>query len=253
MSFTNKFAIIIILLLYVPGVVQASEWTQEIEVYILASSIEGDAGIGRAEVGDVDVDFSDILEVLKIAGMVHYEIYQESGWGLILDYGFMDLRDDISGPRDGVADFKVRQAVFQADVMYRVPLADGTLDYLGGIRWWDNDLEAQLDPSLLPGSLSADSKEDWVDIFVGARWSQSINNEWSYVLRGDVGGFGLEADFTASISGGFKYMLTETLVLDMQYKATWVDYEDGAEGEPGYFSYNTVTHGPIVGLIYKFK
>jgi hypothetical protein len=39
MSFTNKFAIIIILLLYVPGVVQASEWTQEIEVYILASSI----------------------------------------------------------------------------------------------------------------------------------------------------------------------------------------------------------------------
>jgi hypothetical protein len=67
-----------------------------------------------------------------------------------------------------------------------------------------------------------------------------------------VGGFGLEADFTASISGGFRYKLTEALLLDMLYKATWVDYESGTKGEPGYFSYDTVTHGPLLGLIYKF-
>ena len=37
----------------------------------------------------------------------------------------------------------------------------------------------------------------------------------------------------------------------MQYKATVVDYEGGTKGEPGYLAYDTVTHGPMLGLIYK--
>jgi len=36
------------------------------------------------------------------------------------------------------------------------------------------------------------------------------------------------------------------------YKGLWVDYEDGSQGERGYFSYDTLTHGPVVGFIYKF-
>ncbi len=238
-------------MLAVPGVVKASNWSHEIELYGLAATIDGDSGIGRVDGADVDVNFDDILDVLNAAAMVHYEAHHTSGWGLILDYSFMDLRDDLSGPKGGVADFKVRQGVFQADVMYRVSLAGGTLDYLGGVRWWDNNLEVNVDAAVLPGSVSRRVSEDWVDVFVGARWIQPINQQWDYILRGDVGGFGLEADFTSSLSGGFRYKLTEALELDMQYKATVVDYEGGTKGEPGYFAYDTVTHGPMLGLIYK--
>ena len=246
------FISILSFILSFSGSLQASEWSQEIELYGMGSSIEGDASIGRATGADVEVGFDDILEVLNAATMLHYELYQESGWGLVLDYGFMDLRDEVHGSRGGVAKAKVRQGVFQADVIYRLPRAGGSLDLLAGVRWWDNDLEVTVDTALLPGSVKSEVHEDWVDIFVGARWSKSINSEWSYMLRGDVGGFGFEADFTSSVSAGLKYAMTDEWVLDMQYKATWVDYESGTKGQRGYFSYDTVTHGPVIGLIYKF-
>jgi hypothetical protein len=31
-----------------------------------------------------------------------------------------------------------------------------------------------------------------------------------------------------------------------------VDYETGTAGQAGFFKYDTTTHGPIIGLIFKF-
>jgi hypothetical protein len=31
-----------------------------------------------------------------------------------------------------------------------------------------------------------------------------------------------------------------------------VDFEDGTPGTPGSFSYDTVTHGPLLGIMYRF-
>ena len=39
---------------------------------------------------------------------------------------------------------------------------------------------------------------------------------------------------------------------EMQYKATWVDCSnDKRGGEPDYFQYDTVTHGSLLGLIFR--
>lgn len=189
---------------------------------------------------------------MKTAGMIHFEAVHESGWGTALDYSFMDLRDDISGPQGGVVGTKLRQGVFQADVLYRVPVGKGSIDYLGGIRWWDNDLEVTVDPVALSGSVTKKVEEDWVDLYVGARWITPVSQNWKFMLRGDVGGLGLEADFTATLFGNVRYAMTESWLLDIGYKAVWVDYETGSRGEPGYFAYDTVTHGPLLGVIYKF-
>ena len=72
-------------------------------------------------------------------------------------------------------------------------------------------------------------------------------------MRGDIGGFGLESDFTSSLAAGELFKMSDNWMLDLQYKATWVDYEnDKTPGQPGYFAYDTVTHGPLIGFIYKF-
>jgi hypothetical protein len=230
----------------------SDQWSFEIEPYAQATTIEGDAGIGRANAEDLEVDFDAILEALHMAGMLHFEAFHDGGWGVILDYGFMDLREDISGPRGGVVDAKVRQGVLQAEVAYRVALGKGTLDYLGGIRWWDNDIDIDIDPALLPTELKAEVEEDWVDVFIGARWLRPVSENWEFMLRGDVGGFELEADFTSSVGLGFKYHINDSMRIDLRYKGVWVDYEDGTKGTPGYFAYDTLTHGPIAGFIYAF-
>ena len=230
----------------------AQEWTFEFEPYVLASSIDGSASVGRATGVDVDVDMSDILETLEMAFMGHFEAHHSNGWGVALDYGFMDLSADISGPRGGVVDAQVRQGVFEAVLVRQGNTRKGQLEYLAGVRWWDNDIDADVDLAVLPGSPAADIEEDWVDLVLGIRWSNPVNDNWTFNLRGDIGGFGVESDFTSAVSAGFKYKMTESIDLDLQYKAIWVDFETGRAGQPGYFQYDTVTHGPLIGVIFNF-
>jgi hypothetical protein len=46
--------------------------------------------------------------------------------------------------------------------------------------------------------------------------------------------------------------MSRSVDLDLQYKATWVDYKNGSRGSPGFFQYDTVTHGPVIGFVFKF-
>jgi len=54
------------------------------------------------------------------------------------------------------------------------------------------------------------------------------------------------------IAAGMKYHINKNMVIDAQYKVTWVDYSTGTAGEKHSFAYDTLTHGPILGFIYRF-
>jgi hypothetical protein len=184
--------------------------------------------------------------------MLHFEAHADNGWGVAVDYGFMDLSADFSGARGGVVDTNVRQGVLETLLFRRSELPGGRLDVIGGFRWWDNDLDVTLDAAILPGATDVQVDEDWLDLVIGLRWTSALNEEWQMQLRGDIGGLGLESDFTSTLAASFRYSLSQSVDLDLQYKATWVDYESGSRGSPGYFQYDTVTHGPVIGFIFKF-
>ena len=226
----------------------ANTWSFEFEPYMIIASMSGDSKIGRSPTVEIDMDFGDILEKLDIGAIAHFEALHQSGWGIWLDYGFMDLSSDITGPIGGVTDMRMRQGTLEAFAMYRQPLGSGNIDYLAGIRWWDNDIDVS--HNLLP--LDVEVKEDWVDPVIGARWSTKINENWKFSVLGTVGGFGIGSDLTASGSVGVKYVINDLLDLDLQYKALWADYESGTKGQKGYFAYDVTTYGPIIGLNFKF-
>ncbi len=228
----------------------ADDWEYQIEPYMMASSIKGDAGVGRLNGIPVEVGFDDILENLDIAGMIHFEALNNSGWGITLDYGFMDLGADISTTRGAIVDVAVHQGVFEALVINRNQFGDDTLDYTFGIRWWDNDIDISIDPAILSGTIDTSVKEDWVDFVVGIRYSHKLNSQWVFVIQGDVGTGG--SDSTSSFASGFYYKMTDQWTLDLRYKSTWVDYKDGDAGTQNYFAYDTTTQGPVIGFSYKF-
>ncbi len=230
----------------------AQDWSFEFEPYFLASTIQGDTGIGRVTGVEVDVDLSDILEVLDIGFMGHFEAHHNSGWGATFDYGFMNLSSDISGPRGGVLGTKVHQGVLEALLLRRVRSGNSHFDFFTGVRWWDTDIDVTIDPAVLPGTAMFEVKQDWVDPVIGVRWTRSLNERWDFHLRGDIGGLGIASDFTSALSTGLRFHIGQSWDLDLQYKATWVDFESGTAGEPGYFKYDTLTHGPLLGVIYHF-
>lgn len=231
---------------------EASGWAFMVEPYLLISTIEGDASIGRATGVDVDVDFGDILEILDLGAMVHFEAIRDDTWGVVLDYGFMDLSDKVTTAKGGVLEADVRQGILEAFLMRRFHDGINSVDIFAGIRWWDNDIGVTVDPALLPGTRSRKIKQDWVDPVIGVRWNHAINDRWNLTLRGDAGGFGVESDSTFSVSASATYSFKSSLALELGYRALWVDFEEGTEQTPGYFAYDTVTHGPLIGLIIKF-
>lgn len=227
-------------------------WSFELEPYLMAASMSGDTSIGRVEGIDIDVEFSDILETFQMGVMIHMEAHHESGFGIWIDYGFMDLAKDVDTPLNGITTMGVRQAVTEIFALYRQPLALGRVDYMLGARLWNNDFDLEINPAIFPGTIATDMSKDWIDVVIGANWLYEFRPDWSIKLRGDVGGFGLESDFTAAGAIGVEYAISDLMSLDIQYKATWVNYTEGTEGQRGYFAYDAVTHGPIVGLKFKF-
>ena len=249
----KKAHLLIALALYSSSTLASENWQFQLEPYVMGTSISGDAAIGRVSGVELDVDFSTILENLEMAAMIKGEAIHSSGWGILLDYAFMDLGHKKSSSRDGYLDANLRQGTLEALALHRFKYKHGYIDYLAGIRWWDNDINLTLDPAIIPGSSLIKNTEDWIDAVAGMRWSHKIANNWAFSGRADVGGFGLEADFTTSIELGFAYHISELMTLSMRYRGLWVNYDNEEnENTSAHFKYDTVTHGPILGLAFKF-
>ncbi|MFQ5345893.1 MAG: hypothetical protein ACE5DZ_08045 [Mariprofundus sp.] len=231
---------------------EAGDWKLSIEPYLMLTSIDGTAGIGRVAGKQVNVQFQDILKNLEFAGMIHAEAHHSSNWGLLIDYGFMNLGADIAGPLGGVINAGAKQGVLELLVARKINFANYDVELLGGFRWWTNKVNLTLNPAILPGSISASTNESWLDPVIGARLTIPLSDQLTFVMRGDLGGFSVGSDFTTEIAGGIHYRFTKMFSLDAQYKALWVDYSSGTAGQPGYFAYKTVTHGPVLGLIIDF-
>ncbi|WP_373943756.1 DUF481 domain-containing protein [Vibrio chagasii] len=225
-------------------------WQHSFEIYALALNIRGDSTIGDLS-ADIDVDPSFIMDHLDMTAMVRLEGIYNNQWGYYIDYSFMKL----SGKTNSVLDanleklkgnLDIRQGVLDVKGFKRYQYDFGTIDYLFGLRWWDNDIDAKLYGS--GGRLSVDGSlnEDWIDYQIGARWITQINQSWKFHATIDAG-LGSDTNFTSSLLTGVRYQINSWSDLNLAYKSTWVDYEN-----KGTFEYDTASQGFLVGWAAHF-
>ena len=225
-------------------------WEFNIIPYALFPYIDGDTTTGRAEDTDVDVGPDDIFDSLESGGMIYAEAFHESGFGASLSYAIMDLEDDGSGPSGFTrAEVDIYQGIFEGYLYYRTETKTGPMDVFGGIRHWDIDVDLDYTGSI--NSESYDSGDDWVDPIVGIRWMPQVSDNWALTLRGDIGGFGAGSDFTWNVQSGAVWAFAESMSLVVQYRALSVDYCEGTKGTSGRFCYDTITHGPAIGVAFS--
>lgn len=237
--------------LLVPGSSRAQDWDFVVAPYLLVPSISGDASLGRIDNADVDVSGSDILSTLELGAMLQVEARHSSGYGAIVNYAFMDLGKDLSGPLGYTdVDTDVFQGILEGFGTYRVEYQGGTVDLYGGVRWWDIGIDLNATTPL--GRASYSRNEDWVDPVIGARWLPRVSDSFRLLLQGDVGGFGLASDFTWCAQAGILWDANSSTSLALLYKALGVDYKTGQRGTPSFFEYDTITQGPLLGLVFRF-
>ena len=146
------------------------------------------------------------------------------GWYASLGY-------DANAGRPRALDFKV--ALFELYGGHRVV---DSLSVFGGVRFYDIDLEYSSSTVS-----SIDQETRLLDPVVGVWYNPRLSKSWTVAVAGDVGGFTVGFDVSASVSGVFSWKPTKHFGLDVGYRAFYMK-KDGDSGV-----LETTFYGPIIG------
>jgi len=225
-----------------------SDWEFVIAPYMLFGNVSGDATLGAQGPLEVDANFGDIMENLQFAFMLHGEVYKGK-WGVMADYFYLKLGSDISTPQDEIIGAEFRQTIVEVFGSYRIKKSWGQYDLYAGIRTWSLALDLDIQGEQIN---AIRANQNWVDPVLGARVFYMSPKHIIPGMRGDIGGFGLGSDFTFNVQPSIGYQFSELFTLMLQYKYLYSDYKEGTRGTPDYFALNAATHGPLLGLVFRF-
>jgi hypothetical protein len=232
-----------------PALAADEEWQHTVVVYGIGASIDGKAGVGNVT-ADVDVGFDDILDNIEFGAMASWR-GERGRFAVVADLIYMALEQKKSGlgPFGGTrAKVEADQLIMELDGSWAVT---DRLDAYGGLRYWelDNELDV-VGGGPLGETLSANKTEDWVDPIVGLRYAWPLNDRWEFIVRGDLGGFGIGSDFTWHASAFANWKVSEHGSVLLGYRHLDVDYDDGSGSSR--FRWDVAEGGPAAGFAWRF-
>lgn len=125
------------------------------------------------------------------------------------------------------------------------------LELLAGVRYYS--LAADVTVTGQEGTMAtAGGAHDWADLVVGARAIMPLNDSWSFLVRADAGGFGINGSSRMSwnVELMAAYHWCDRIDLVAGYRWLDVNYRSGSGTDR--LVYDVQTDGPIVGLTLKF-
>jgi len=223
-----------------------SKWEFSVAPYAFFAALDGRVGV-VGQTAQVDASFSDIFKNLDFAAMGAFEA-RKGKWSFVGDAMYMSLSGKrvTPSPFFGDIDVEVKEFIFAPVVAYRVLKVErGHIDLLGGARVWHVKSHLTFQPRILP-LVDVEGSKNWVDPIVGARGVASLSPRVFFTGRFDVGGFGINSDFTGQAFGGIGYQLKPRVALIGGYRYLRVDYVN--EG----FIFKTAMSGINVGAKFDF-
>jgi len=184
---------------------------------------------------DLDLSFNDILDNFDlIAFSTRVEAWKEKK-GFILDVGYLELGTDID------------VAVLNVDVDiedFNIVLSGGyrildehtgdngkhpvTLDGIVGLRY--HYLKQKIKITGPAPTINLGGSKDWVEPVVGGRVKVGLSDKWTWVVIGDIGGFGIgsASDLSWGLLTGFGYKINERFESRFGYRHFDIDYSNGS-------------------------
>ncbi len=249
------------------------DWTFSIAPYIWLPAMTGKATVAGHTV-DVDTSIADLFtESDFVFGLlVETEAWYKKRWGLAFngEWGVLK-KDDITVGPSGCpppADPCIFPATF--DLQMNV----GLFEFLG---FWDPG-EWQLgsdeaSPSLfvqplvgarvtvmrvefdVSGGTDLGQTKTWVDPILGARFGVRFgpDRRWSWLMRGDFGGFGAGSEFTWNVVGMLAYdfhIRSVASSIAIGVRALSQDYKDGSGAKA--FRWDVTQYGPLIAWNFYF-
>jgi hypothetical protein len=225
----------------------SSAWWLTIAPYAWVTATEGDMGVA-GRVAPVDISFEDTLEELEFAFMIAAEAGIDRWvFGIDAIYGASSSSAALPAAAApftrGNVDFD--QFFGRVHAGYQViEQQDTRLTAFIGMRYSYLSTEIILSGGAPP--VTADGSKSWVDPVIGMHGVWDLNDRWFLHGGGDIGGFGVNSDLIWQANLALGYRMSESLSLVGGYRGLGVDFTDGG------FLVDTVAHGPVIGLNYRF-
>jgi hypothetical protein len=215
-------------------------WKTEVAPYAWLAGVNDDITINGLS-AHINESLSDIPDVLDFGGMLVVESTKDRA-AILFDTAYVKLSDSRTSTSLNMTESVTELAGAYAAI---VPESTGlALDVLAGIRFWYVKNEVSI-----PGLGQAGSHE-WIDQFVGARARWAPTKNLLLVLRGDVGGFGVESKWSWNAIGTIQYGFSDRFSAGAGYRALYGHYETGESSNK--FEYNATLAGPMIGASFRF-
>lgn len=236
---------------------ESDDWQFEVTPHLFAAALDGTTGIRGVE-SDLDVSFSDTLEVLEFAFMGVFTA-QKGPWSYGVEAWYIKLDDqgatNVTGPFGNVTvnaalEVETELSVYQGSVGYRVVDNRIKADFIGALRYTKITLDATAVITTTPsivfpgGARSAEGSEEWVDGVIGMRLLYPLNEEWSLLGYADVGAGG--SDLTYQLIAGANWQFSDGVTAKLGYRVLDWDYENDGN------VWDMTMSGPYLGVGIRF-
>ena len=249
----SAIALLIFSLLYIGGfaqeVAQEKKWKFLLEPYVMFPNMTGETGVRNLPSVDVDANVSDIFSRLQFGAMLYLEAKTDK-WAITSDLLFMKLKQDI---RPGIlinsGEATANQLGYELAGLYRIfPFFEAG----AGMRLNNVNAEVNILRNTLGGGtqpLGASITRTWIDPIIIARFTHDLDNKWLFIVRGDLGGFGIGSDFTWQVQGYVGYRFSKLFHTSLGYRAIGINYDSGYDAER--FRYDMITFGPNLRFVFS--
>lgn len=226
----------------------ATGWNWRFDLYGWVQGLEGDMMI-RGNPVAIDLGFDDILDNLDLALTAAGEV-SYGCWSFQLDFSYAEVSSakaaEVGRNRFAYNRLAINQFIGHAIMAYSVfedPVS--RLQVYGGVRVNSLDVDLDIITANLP-VLGASGSETWIDPIIGVRYARDLSDRFFVRMVGDIGGVGIESDFTwqAMAMVGYRFNGCSSLLLG--YRGIGTDFSDGL------LTYDVVNHGPVLGFEFRF-
>jgi len=233
-------------LIWTAGTAPAQEnpdWVWQVTPYVWATGIGGEiTPFTGAPTLEFDSSFAEVLEDLDAAFFVS-GFARRDRFVLLGDLSYSKSSRDGTVPPGAPATGELEQTSLTLAAGYRIVDDPGvSVDLLGGARMWR--IRGAVDVPL--AGISQSPSFTFTDPILALRANVRLAPQWSAILYGDVGVFGVGSDQTSQLLAVVNYQVNERFFLSAGYRTLSVDYRDGGT------HIDATMSGPILGATWRF-
>jgi hypothetical protein len=247
----------LLICLWLPATVaRAADWEWIVAPYVWGSDISLDVTANNEPVLDGDLDFSDLLDKIDFAAMVHFEGSSGKA-GFYVDVLALSTSDDqkisANPPLPGGTEVSsdVDTEIYEAGGFYRLLSGDQIFDVLLGARLIEFDQKNDIDlPSPSTLETTVELSKSFLDVVLGARYGRSFGKRWDLVVLGNVSTGDTELTWNALATLGIRLGKTDRYGLRFGWRHMDIDIEETDDGVD--IETDLVLSGPAAAFTFRF-